>query len=141
MTVGEKISLRRKKLGLTLEDVGNAVGVSKSTVKKWESGFIANMRRDKIAALAKILQMNPSEFINSDDVYYEKGSDMKNSLSESELYKEINKIFGKKVVDLVQIFVNFNEEGQEKLLDTASDMAQLDRYKKGGEYNSLEKEA
>lgn len=67
MEIGKKIASRRKELGLTLEEVGNAVGVGKSTVKKWESGYIANMRRDKIAALAKVLQMSPSEFISSDD--------------------------------------------------------------------------
>ena len=45
---------RRKELNLTLEDVGNYVGVGKSTVRKWENGDIANMKRDKIASLAKI---------------------------------------------------------------------------------------
>lgn len=50
---------RRKELGLTLEDVGKIVGVSKSTVKKWESGYIENMKRDKIALLAKALQVSP----------------------------------------------------------------------------------
>lgn len=69
MTIGEKISARRKELKLTLEDVGNAVGVGKSTVKKWETGYIANMRRDKISLLAKVLQMNPSEFVDNDEQY------------------------------------------------------------------------
>ena len=50
---------RRKELGLTLEDVGKIVGVTKSTVKKWESGYIENMRRDKIALLAKALNVSP----------------------------------------------------------------------------------
>ena len=59
MTIGEIIYNRRKELGLTLEEIGNATGVSKSTVKKWENGFIANMRRDKIEKLAKILQISP----------------------------------------------------------------------------------
>lgn len=69
MTIGEKISARRKELKLTLEDVGNAVGVGKSTVKKWETGYIANMRRDKISLLAKVLQMSPSEFVDNDEQY------------------------------------------------------------------------
>ena len=55
MTIGEKIFTRRKQLGLTLEDVGQAVGVAKSTVKKWESGFIESMRLDKIEKLAAVL--------------------------------------------------------------------------------------
>ncbi|MBO5415138.1 MAG: helix-turn-helix transcriptional regulator [Clostridia bacterium] len=38
----DKIKERRLELGLTLEEVANAVGVAKSTVKKWESGQIAS---------------------------------------------------------------------------------------------------
>lgn len=64
MDIGKKISERRKELGLTLEQVGTYVGVGKSTVKKWETGYIANMKRDKIALLAKVLKMNPTEFID-----------------------------------------------------------------------------
>lgn len=64
MSIGEIIYSRRKELGLTLEEVGNFVGVSKSTVKKWESGFISNMRRDKIALLAKILKIEPTKLIS-----------------------------------------------------------------------------
>ena len=70
MTIGEIIYNRRKELGLTLEEIGNATGVSKSTVKKWENGFIANMRRDKIEKLAKILQISPIVLLgnkNEDD--------------------------------------------------------------------------
>ncbi len=63
MDVGKMIKQRRAELGLTLEEVGNAVGVSKSTVKKWEDGFISNMKRDKIALLSKVLKMNPVSFI------------------------------------------------------------------------------
>lgn len=61
--IGKKIFQRRKALKLTLEEVGRAVGVGKSTVQRWENGQIRNMGRDKIAALADILQMNPIEFV------------------------------------------------------------------------------
>lgn len=67
MDIGVLINKRRTELGLTLEEVGNAVGVSKSTVKKWEDGFISNMKRDKIAELAKILQLNPVSLITGDE--------------------------------------------------------------------------
>ena len=66
MSIGELIYSRRKELNLTLEQVGDYVGVSKSTVKKWESGFISNMRRDKIALLAQVLKINPTELIGED---------------------------------------------------------------------------
>ena len=69
------IEKRRKELNLTLEQIGDYVGVSKSTVKKWESGFIDNMKRDKIALLAEILKVSPLEIIGietSSNKTYEK---------------------------------------------------------------------
>lgn len=63
MNIGAMIYSRRKELGLTLEDVGNYVGVSKSTVKKWETGYIKNMRRDKIALLSELLHLDPINFV------------------------------------------------------------------------------
>lgn len=67
MNIGELINTRRLQLKLTLEEVGNIVGVSKSTVKKWESGDISNMRRDKIALLAQALQLNPVSLITGEE--------------------------------------------------------------------------
>ena len=78
MDIGSKIKNRRKELGKTLEEVGAAVGVGKSTVRKWEQGMIKNMRRDKIALLAETLDLDPAELIE-----YEKASVY--SLSESEI--------------------------------------------------------
>ncbi len=50
------IKSRHKELNLTLEQVGDLVGVGKSTVRKWETGDIENMKRDKIVKLAKALE-------------------------------------------------------------------------------------
>lgn len=56
----EKLRLLRKKHNLTLEQIANIVGVGKSTVRKWEVGMIANVRRDKIGLLAKALHTTPA---------------------------------------------------------------------------------
>lgn len=66
LDIGTIIRNRRLELNLTLEEIGNAVGVSKSTVQKWENGFISNMKRDKISALAKILNINPVTLITGE---------------------------------------------------------------------------
>lgn len=60
MNTNNKLKERRLELGLTLEEVGNIVGVGKSTVRKWETGAIENMKRDKIALLAKALKVSPA---------------------------------------------------------------------------------
>ncbi len=60
MDIQTIIKNRRIELGLTMLDVAKQVGVSEGTISRWESGNIANMRRDKIAALAKTLKLSPS---------------------------------------------------------------------------------
>jgi len=57
--MAQKIKELRVANDMTLEQVADIVGVGKSTVRKWETGMIANMRRDKIAALAKALHTTP----------------------------------------------------------------------------------
>lgn len=69
MDIGKMIHDRRTDLGLTLEELGSKVGVGKSTVQKWENGFISNMKRDKIALLASALKINPVSFITGELIY------------------------------------------------------------------------
>ena len=56
----ERLKQLREEKGMTLEELGNLVGVGKSTVRKWEIGMIANMKRDKIAKVANALGVTPA---------------------------------------------------------------------------------
>ena len=51
---------RRKQLGYTQKEIASMVNVSEATVSRWESGEIANMRRDRINVYAKALKVDPS---------------------------------------------------------------------------------
>lgn len=63
--------LKEKRLekNMTLEQVGNLIGVGKSTVRKWENGMIENMGRDKIILLSRALNISPLDILemNTDD--------------------------------------------------------------------------
>lgn len=65
--LAKKIRELRAKHGLTLEQVAQQVGVGRSTVRKWETGLIANMRRDKIEKLAKALHTTPGYLMGWED--------------------------------------------------------------------------
>ena len=54
---------RRLELGLTMKEVAKAVGVSEGTISRWESGEISNMKRSRIASLAKVLKLQPSDLV------------------------------------------------------------------------------
>ena len=67
MEIKDIIKNRRTELHLTLEDVAKYVHVSPATVSRWESGDIANMRRDKIALLSSVLQISPMVLMGWED--------------------------------------------------------------------------
>ena len=54
------IANKRNELGLTLEDVAKICNVSISTVKRWESGEIVDIKRDKVVKLAQALHTTPA---------------------------------------------------------------------------------
>ena len=68
MTIGELIKNRRKELHMSQEDVAISVGTTKATVSRWESGDIHKMKRPMIAALARVLQMDPMVFLQREEI-------------------------------------------------------------------------
>lgn len=67
MEIKDIIKTRRITLGITQAQLAAAVGVSEATVSRWESGDISNMKRSRIAALAKALQISPSVIMGWDE--------------------------------------------------------------------------
>lgn len=57
--IGQMLQARRIELALTQRQIANFVGVTETTVLRWESDEIDNMRRDKIAGLAEVLRVSP----------------------------------------------------------------------------------
>lgn len=60
MELNEKIKLRREELGLTLQEIGDYLKVSKATVQRYESGEIKNLKLEIIEKLAIILKVSPA---------------------------------------------------------------------------------
>lgn len=112
MEFKDKIKNLRTELGATLEEIGNAVGVSKATVKRWESGEIANIRRDKIYKLALALHTTPSYLMGWDE-------DPASAPPVASPTGEAR---------LLSLYRDLNSEGQEKLVDYADDLVTSGKY-------------
>lgn len=67
MDIWLKIKNRRNELGLTLKEVAKALGVSESTVQRYETSEIKNMGIDKVEALANILKVTPEYLMGWSD--------------------------------------------------------------------------
>lgn len=87
MDIGDRIRGLRLKKNMTLEELGNKVGVGKSTVRKWENGIIANMKRDKIAKLALALEVSPAYLMGWTD---EPTLDEPNTITAGSSHAEFN---------------------------------------------------
>ena len=102
-----KIKELRTAKGMTLEQVAEIVGVGKSTVRKWETGMIANMKRDKIALLAKALSTTPAYLMG----WKEEHNKKEVNLSEGEkalleLFRKVPENKQEMVIQMIQIALN-----------------------------------
>lgn len=61
--VGDRIKNMRKARGITLEELAVAVGTSKQTIHRYETGAISNIPPEKVVAMAEALGTSPSELM------------------------------------------------------------------------------
>ncbi len=134
MEIGEKIKKLRLEQGLTLEQLGNMCGVGKSTVRKWETGQIHNMRRDKIALLADALHVSPTEFIEPEPP---KKKNIIRVYHSQNIFDETGRVRfprpkprPQEEILLMDNFSKLNAEGKKKVLEYMSDLLEMDKYKK-----------
>ena len=62
MTLGQRISLYRKKLNISQEEMGARLGVSRQAVSKWESGA-SDPSTSNLLALAKLYGVPAEELL------------------------------------------------------------------------------
>lgn len=68
ITMGERLKHLRKEKGVTQEKVGKKVGVSKSTIMKYEKGYVQNIKRITISKLADFYGVTPTYLLGMDDL-------------------------------------------------------------------------
>ena len=119
--MAKRIKELRLSLGLTLEEVANQVGVGKSTVRKWETGIIANMKRDKIAALAKALHTTPGYLMGWTD-------EQAFSPVSKSICKQIEDKFGKNAATALSLYVQLDEIDQVRITERMTVLLEDEKY-------------
>lgn len=119
MDISKKLKNRRKELGLTMLQLANKTGVSEATISRWESGDIANMRRDKIVSLAKALQVSSDYVMGWEENTEEKSETI--TKAENELlnnYRKLNDV-GKSKADEYISDLSFNPKYRKRTQQTS----------------------
>lgn len=65
MKLGENIKAHRDRLGMTQEELGSKIGVTKMTVSQWERGMMSP-KVEKIRRLADIFMVSPADLMADD---------------------------------------------------------------------------
>lgn len=119
MNVGDYIKKLRTEKGLTQEELGEMLGVKRAAVNKWESGMVQNLKRTTMQKLAVIFNVNPATFIDGSESF------------ESETEKKPPLKFpNADEQELLTIYRNVNEDGQDYIMQTARMVEGTERYRK-----------
>lgn len=65
--MGARIREKRRELDLTLEELGEKLGVQKSAISKWEKGEVLNIKREYISKMAGIFGVSPAWLMGLDN--------------------------------------------------------------------------
>jgi repressor LexA len=118
MNIGQRIKLRRKKLGISADELACKLKLSRSTIFRYEKGDIEKLPVDILEPISKILNVSPSYLMGWDDIKDSQKTELK--------------IEEKKIIDNFRLL---NEKGQKKTLDYIQDLLIGDIYKKNTKNN------
>lgn len=120
MTVGERIKKFRILKGLTQEELGQILGVTKASIQKYESGQIRNLKADTIRKLCELFDTLPIYFV----------FDFVEDYSSTDIKEKLIKHYGPWIMDFLAILNQLNENGQQRLLEYCKDLKSIEGYRK-----------
>ena len=66
-TMGDRIRIKRLENRMSMEELGQRLGVKRAAVNKWEDGTVENIRRSYIETMARLFDVSPSWLMGFDD--------------------------------------------------------------------------
>lgn len=119
--MGERIKQLRKSLNMSQEELGSKIGVKKSAVNKYETGDVENIPRQSIEIMCKLFSVSPNYLLGIEE--------LEDSLAkETKLIEQIQEMYGKEAVKLLELFTQLNEAGKQKVISYADDMTENQKY-------------
>lgn len=116
MHTGDIIKFLRNEKNLTQKDLSKILGVNLSSIQKYESGAVSNLKMDTIRTLSEYFNLSPIVFIFSEDVELD-------SLLTGRFVKG-------KYFDHTKTVMALNDEGVNKVMEYAVDLLDSGNYRK-----------
>lgn len=122
--IGVRIKNRRKDIGMTQEELGKIVGVTKATINKYETGIVINMKRPTIEKIAEALNVVPGYLMgwtdNIANVQTNNGVIGQNSGTVA--VNNLERPLSKEEIELLRIYNILSVKNRMKLIQTAIEL-------------------
>lgn len=122
--IGVRIKARRKDVGMTQEELGKKIGVTKATINKYETGVVINMKRPTIEKIAKALDVDPGYLMgwndNTTSAHTNNGVIGQNSGTITVNNSE--RTLSKEELELLRIYGELDVKGRIRLLQAAMEL-------------------
>ncbi len=128
MDIGERIKLRRKKLGLSAEEVAEKLGVSPATIYRYESNDIVNMKIDKLEPIAHVLHTTPAYLMGWDDTEQNKNTDGQSYKNEIPACEVFEQCYGKEAFQAVKLFLQLDTLDKGRVIGSMETLLKDEKY-------------
>ena len=115
MNTGETLKKLRKERGLTLEEVGEHLGITKSAIQKYESGEVKNIKLDTIKNLCLFYDVVPTTLIFPEHTCFQP--------------VRMSQTLNTEYVHFMEQYELLNQTGRTKVLTYLDDMLLIPHYR------------
>lgn len=141
--IGNRIKSRRKELKFTLQEIADKVGVASSTIQRYESGSISQLKLPVLESIAKAINVNPVWLVKedapmsteiSDDIFL---NNYHKEIENNTIHTTINLkdfSFLNKRNLLLSSFDKLNELGKEEALKRVGELTEIGKYTEDKSY-------
>lgn len=135
---GQRIKERRKQLEMSADDIAIKLGVSRSTVFRYENGRIEKVPANVLEKLAEILKTTPSYLMGwqEDDNAFNHLNLLKESIDESyhtdekiiSVSPEVTPVDRERIIAMTEIYLTLTSLGKRKVYDYMTDISEQTKY-------------
>ena len=120
--IGTRIKELRTLSGLSQEELGRRVGVQRAAINKYEKGTVTNIPIQTIEQMAMIFDVSPTYIVG----WGNEGNDL---AVETKIVQGVDKLFGKDALEMLEMFVELNDQGKKRVLEYTLDVNRIPEYR------------
>lgn len=113
---GERIKELRGMANMSQEELGRRVGVQRAAIQKYEKGSVTNIPLSTIEKIAAVFSVSPTYLMGWEPI------DQTKLAMEVRVIKGVEVFYGKKAVDLLELYSTLSKVGKQKILEYAHDI-------------------